>query len=96
MTARPQRKLVCNHATAIPATEDSLLCMEIVQCCVTSAAVGGSTIMTVKAPVSLSLSVPAFCTTNTLALLLYITGQERFRALTSTFYRGAVGIIFGE
>jgi hypothetical protein len=23
-------------------------------------------------------------------------GQERFRALTSTFYRGAVGIIFGE
>lgn len=31
-----------------------------------------------------------------LSCFVWRAGQERFRALTSTFYRGAVGIIFGE
>jgi len=31
-----------------------------------------------------------------LAIIQYLAGQERFRTLTSSYYRGAQGIILGK
>lgn len=43
-----------------------------------------------------SISMVRGCWLSRCAVLCFgCAGQERFRALTSTFYRGAVGIIFG-
>jgi GTPase SAR1 family protein len=43
----------------------------------------------------LILYFPCICTSITMSVLQDTAGQERFRTITSSYYRGAQGIILG-